>query len=122
MSPSQAPPLGFAMVSPGVFRSGFPTRHNAPFLQRLGLRTLVHVHEPPGLVNYDAPLEELISKNGVALVSCGVCGSVEPFVTPEADEIRKALRVLLDPANHPVLVHNLKGDGTVSVVIGCLRR
>ena len=122
MSQSMAPPMSFAMVSPGVFRSGFPTRHNAPFLQRLGLRSLVHLAEQPGLVNYDGPLEAWISKGGLRLFTCGVCGSREPFVRPEAEEIGKALRVLLDTANHPVLLHNLRGDGTVSVVIGCLRR
>ncbi|XP_060182644.1 tyrosine-protein phosphatase DSP1-like isoform X2 [Lycium barbarum] len=42
------PPLNFSMVDYGVFRSGFPDIANFPFLQTLGLRSIMS--EPP-LVN-----------------------------------------------------------------------
>lgn len=35
------PPLNFAMVEHGVFRSGFPEASNFPFLQSLGLRSVL---------------------------------------------------------------------------------
>ena len=35
------PPLNFAMVSPGIYRSGYPNVKNLPFLKRLGLRSMV---------------------------------------------------------------------------------
>lgn len=37
------PPLNFAMVDHGVFRSGFPESANFTFLQTLGLRSIVWV-------------------------------------------------------------------------------
>ena len=37
------PPLNFAMVEHGVFRSGFPEASNFPFLQSLGLRSVLYV-------------------------------------------------------------------------------
>lgn len=35
------PPLNFAMVDYGVFRSGFPDTANFAFLQTLGLRSIM---------------------------------------------------------------------------------
>ena len=35
------PPLNFAMVDNGVFRSGFPDTANFAFLQTLGLRSIL---------------------------------------------------------------------------------
>ena len=35
------PPLNFALVMPGVYRSGFPVRRNFTFLARLQLRLVV---------------------------------------------------------------------------------
>lgn len=35
------PPLNFAMVDNGVFRSGFPDSANFSFLQSLGLRSIM---------------------------------------------------------------------------------
>jgi hypothetical protein len=35
------PPLNFAMVAPGVYRSGHPNRQNFPFLRKLGLKTVM---------------------------------------------------------------------------------
>ena len=39
--PAIASPMNFGMVSPGIYRSGFPSRHNLSFLKQLNLRTLV---------------------------------------------------------------------------------
>ncbi|KAF9127528.1 hypothetical protein BGW39_005795 [Mortierella sp. 14UC] len=32
------PPLNFALVAPGVYRSGHPNKHNFPFMKKLGLK------------------------------------------------------------------------------------
>ena len=37
------PPLNFAIVAPGVYRSGHPNRKNHPFLRRLRLRSLLYL-------------------------------------------------------------------------------
>ena len=37
------PPLNFSMVDKGVYRSGYPTKKNFPFLAKLGLRSVVYV-------------------------------------------------------------------------------
>ena len=35
------PPLNFAMVAPGVYRSGYPNKKNFPFLSKLGLKSIM---------------------------------------------------------------------------------
>ena len=118
-----APPVNFAMVSPGIYRSGFPTRHSAPFLQQLGLRSIVNLAETPGLEHSgEHSLEAWIEEQSILVTTCNVIASCEPFVVPDHDEIRAALRVLLDQSRHPVLIHSLRGDGPVGVVIAILRR
>ncbi|KAJ1516186.1 hypothetical protein HMI55_002799 [Coelomomyces lativittatus] len=37
------PPLNFAMVCSGVYRSGYPNRKNFTFLKTLQLKTLIYV-------------------------------------------------------------------------------
>lgn len=39
--PVLVPPINFALVAPGVYRSGHPNRRNFGFLARLGLKTVV---------------------------------------------------------------------------------
>ena len=39
--PSLLPPLNFAMVDNGIFRSGFPDSTNFSFLKTLGLRSIM---------------------------------------------------------------------------------
>lgn len=35
------PPLNFAMVAPGVYRSGHPNKNNFPLMRKLGLKVIV---------------------------------------------------------------------------------
>jgi len=35
------PPLCFAMVAPGIYRSGYPNKKNFGFLKKLGVKTIV---------------------------------------------------------------------------------
>ncbi len=37
------PPINFAMVSKGIYRSGYPTKKNFSFLKRLGLKTVLYL-------------------------------------------------------------------------------
>lgn len=37
------PPLNFALVAPGIYRSGHPNKHNFPFMRKLGLKVIVYV-------------------------------------------------------------------------------
>ena len=112
------PPLNFAHVAPGVYRSGFPGRHNLIFLQRLGLRTLVRLEA----AEYPPEVAAWIEEQGIRIVQCATTRNREPFVSMDHEVLQTALRALLDRQNHPLLVHGLRGQQRTGVVVGCLRR
>lgn len=112
------PPLNFAMVDNGIFRSGFPDTANFTFLQTLGLRSIICLCPEP----YPEANREFLKSNGIRLFQFGIDGCKEPFVNIPEDTIRQALEVVLDVRNHPVLVHCKRGKHRTGCVVGCLRK
>jgi tyrosine-protein phosphatase SIW14 len=112
------PPLNFAMVDDGIFRSGFPKASNFRFLESLNLRSIVYLCPEP----YPETNIELLEKNGITLHQFGIEGRKEPFVTIPDDKIREALKVVLDPKKQPLLIHCKRGKHRTGCVVGCLRK
>uniref|UniRef100_A0A0D9XB34 diphosphoinositol-polyphosphate diphosphatase n=1 Tax=Leersia perrieri TaxID=77586 RepID=A0A0D9XB34_9ORYZ len=125
------PPLNFAMVDHGVYRSGFPDLSNLPFLHTLRLRSVLCLCPEP----YPEPNHHFLRSHGITLFQFGIDGSKElgfgtenrcclqePFVNIPEDRIREALKVVLDVKNHPVLIHCKRGKHRTGCVVGCLRK
>ncbi|KAE7995325.1 hypothetical protein FH972_000136 [Carpinus fangiana] len=112
------PPLNFAMVDNGVFRSGFPDSANFGFLKSLELRSIICLCPEP----YPEANNEFLKANGIKLFQFGIDGSKEPFVNIPEETIREALKVLLDVRNHPLLIHCKRGKHRTGCLVGCLRR
>ncbi|KAL6143952.1 hypothetical protein ACLB2K_054647 [Fragaria x ananassa] len=112
------PPLNFAMVDNGIFRSGFPDSSNFSFLQTLGLRSIICLCPEP----YPETNVEFLKSNGIKLFQFGIEGYKEPFVNIPEDTIREALKVVLDVRNHPILIHCKRGKHRTGCVVGCLRK
>ncbi|TVU10907.1 hypothetical protein EJB05_44462, partial [Eragrostis curvula] len=112
------PPLNFAMVDHGVYRSGFPDVSNLPFLEALRLRSVLCLCPEP----YPENNLEFLRAHGIRLFQFGIDGSKEPFVNIPEDRIREALKVILDVRNHPVLIHCKRGKHRTGCVVGCLRK
>lgn len=102
---SWVPPDNFAMVDRGIYRSGFPKKKNFPFLKKLGLKSVIYLC----LEEYPVANLEFLQSIGAKLHQFGVAGNKEPFVDIPESVIRAALSKLLDPANHPILIHCNKG-------------
>ncbi|WRX27519.1 Atypical dual-specificity phosphatase Siw14-like - like 3 [Theobroma cacao] len=64
------PPLNFAMVDNGVFRSGFPDSANFSFLESLGLRSIIYLCPEP----YPEANNEFLKANGIRLFQFGIDG------------------------------------------------
>ncbi|CAL5327588.1 unnamed protein product [Camellia sinensis] len=64
------PPLNFAMVDNGIFRSGFPDTANFPFLQSLGLHSIICLCPEP----YPEANAEFVKSNGIQLFQFGIEG------------------------------------------------
>ncbi|KAL8478223.1 hypothetical protein ACS0TY_030209 [Phlomoides rotata] len=112
------PPLNFAMVDYGIFRSGFPDNNNFSFLQTLNLRSIIYLCPEP----YPDHNVEFLKSNGIQLFQFGIEGCKEPFVTIPENKIREALKVAIDVKNHPVLIHCKRGKHRTGCVVGCLRK
>ncbi|XP_054819174.1 probable tyrosine-protein phosphatase DSP4 [Prosopis cineraria] len=112
------PPLNFAMVDNGIFRSGFPEPANFSFLQTLGLRSIIYLCPEP----YPETNMEFLKSSGIKLYQFGIEGRKEPFVNIPEDTIREALKVVLDVKNHPVLIHCKRGKHRTGCLVGCLRK
>ncbi|XWS47382.1 hypothetical protein CRYUN_Cryun14cG0147600 [Craigia yunnanensis] len=112
------PPLNFAMVDNGIFRSGFPDSANFSFLQTLNLRSIIYLCPEP----YPEANTEFLKANGIKFFQFGIEGYKEPFVNIPEDTIREALKVVLDTRNHPVLIHCKRGKHRTGCLVGCLRK
>ncbi|CAN6471908.1 unnamed protein product [Victoria cruziana] len=112
------PPLNFAMVDYGVYRSGFPDTTNFGFLETLGLRSILYLCPEP----YPEANASFLKAHGIRLFQFGIEGAKEPFVNIPEDTIREALKVVLDVRNHPILVHCKRGKHRTGCVVGCLRK
>ncbi|KAG8094219.1 hypothetical protein GUJ93_ZPchr0012g18926 [Zizania palustris] len=112
------PPLNFAMVDDGIFRSGFPAAANFRFLKSLNLRSIVYLCPEP----YPETNTEFLAKNGIKLHQFGIEGRKEPFVNIPDEKIREVLKVVLDERNQPLLIHCKRGKHRTGCVVGCLRK
>ncbi|XP_052180512.1 tyrosine-protein phosphatase DSP1-like isoform X2 [Diospyros lotus] len=112
------PPLNFAMVDFGVFRSGFPETANFAFLETLGLRSVIYLCPEP----YPEPNLEFLKSNGIRIFQFGIDSGKEPFVDIPEGKVREALKVILDVNNRPLLIHCKRGKHRTGCVVGCLRK
>ena len=85
-------PENFAMVFPGVYRSGFPKKRHFPFLKKIGVKTILTLV----LEEYPTTNVDFNHENGVTLMQFAVPGNKEPFVDIPEDKIRAAVEQLLD--------------------------
>eukprot|EP00743_Colponemidia_sp_Colp-15_P005848 GILK01006285.1.p1 GENE.GILK01006285.1~~GILK01006285.1.p1 ORF type:complete len:333 (+),score=35.37 GILK01006285.1:40-999(+) len=112
------PPENFAMVSKGVYRSGFPKRKNFPFLKKVGIKSIVYMCPE----DYPQSSLDFMEKEGMKLLQFGVSGNKEPFVDIPEDVICVALAEICDVRNHPLLIHCNKGKHRTGCVVGTLRK
>ncbi|ORX65097.1 protein-tyrosine phosphatase [Linderina pennispora] len=112
------PPLNFAMIAPGVYRSGFPNPKSQPFLLQLGLRTIIYIYDGE-CKDYH---QKFISDNDIKFRHFCVTANKEPFEEMDHAMVSEILAVILDTRNHPLLIHCNRGIRRVGCVVGCVRK
>ena len=106
------------MVWRGIYRSSYPSKRNFSFLRGLKLRSIVYLcHEEYPELNCS-----FMQEQGMQLLHFGLDGNKEPFDEIPEPMIRKALRAVLDPRNHPLLIHCNQGKHRTGCLVGCLRK
>ncbi|KAG0669247.1 hypothetical protein C6P45_003963 [Maudiozyma exigua] len=113
------PPENFSHVVGEIYRSSFPRIENFDFLvKRLQLKSILV------LIPEEYPVEnlEFMKQSGIKLFQVGMSGNKEPFVNIPSDLLTKALEIVLDPKNQPILIHCNRGKHRTGCLIGCIRK
>ncbi|EDO16740.1 hypothetical protein Kpol_1003p45 [Vanderwaltozyma polyspora DSM 70294] len=113
------PPENFSHVVGEIYRSSFPRIENFPYLQnQLKLKSILV------LIPEEYPPEnlEFLEKSGIRLYQVGMSGNKEPFVNIPSDLLTKALEIVINPENHPILIHCNRGKHRTGCLIGCIRK
>lgn len=118
-TPPLIPPFRFALVEDGVYRGAHPSLKNARYLARLQLASVVSL-----LPDADDPAEDLTA------FCAGVGARHFIHAVAKYDDgfshtpalVSEVLAQLLDPANHPVLLHCLDGRQNTGIIVMCLRK
>lgn len=113
------PPENFSHVIGQIYRSSFPGLENFKFLSdRLKLKSILV------LIPEEYPQENIdqLKKNNITLFQVGMSGNKEPFVNLPSDLLTKALEIVLNPVNQPILIHCNRGKHRTGCLVGCIRR
>jgi protein tyrosine/serine phosphatase len=62
------PPINFAMIQSGLYRSGFPVETNFPFISRLRLHTILNLSSE----EYSRDTTEFLDRNNISCVAFAI--------------------------------------------------
>lgn len=113
-----APPENFSPVVNQIYRSSFPQPANFPFLKKLKLKSVLCLIPE----DYPESHRDFFRQEGIELFQLGMSGNKEPFVIISSELITEAMKIVLNPANHPILIHCNRGKHRTGCLIGVLRR
>ncbi|RPB28483.1 hypothetical protein L211DRAFT_388802 [Terfezia boudieri ATCC MYA-4762] len=111
-------PENFASVWNGVYRSSFPKEETFEFVRHLKLKSILTLFPE----DYPEKNLKFMKEVGIQHFQIGMPGNKEPFVNIPKEGVARALKVVLDRRNHPVLIHCNKGKHRTGCVVGCLRK
>lgn len=112
------PPSNYGAVVPGsVYRSSYPQAKNFDFLQSLKLKTIIT------LVPEEIPEDyrEFMKAAGIQHFQVHINAN-KGAVRVQSCDINRALNIVLDRTNHPVLIHCNKGKHRTGCVVATVRR
>lgn len=112
------PPENFAPVINNIYRSSFPQEANFSFLKTLKLKSVLCLIPE----EYPSSQEEFFKKEGIQLFHLGMAGNKEPFVIISSELITEAIKIVINPANQPILIHCNRGKHRTGCLVGVLRR
>lgn len=141
--PLYVPPLNFSLVEDRIYRLGFPMPINYPFLKQLGLKTIIYLGDLGQSKGKDGEKKKKKDKHGTADIMDSYTAwvkttditfhhlmmesSQEPFTLQEELEqsqasLTKALQLMVDKQNFPILIHSNKGKHRIGVLVGLIRK
>lgn len=113
-----SPPENFAPVINNIYRSSFPQPPSFAFLKTLNLKSVLCLIPE----EYPQTHTDFFAREGIQLFQLGMSGNKEPFVIISSDLITEAAKIVLNPANQPILIHCNRGKHRTGCLVGILRR
>jgi tyrosine-protein phosphatase SIW14 len=111
-------PSNYGAVLPGcVYRSSYPKEENYDFIKEVGIKTILTLVPEPLSPEYQGFMKEA----GIQHFHVHVKAN-KGEVRVESCEMSRALRLIMDRTNHPILVHCNKGKHRTGCTIACFRR
>jgi protein-tyrosine phosphatase len=111
-------PVNFAQVGPGIYRASYPQAAHFSALQPLRLKTVITLLPEEILLDY----QSFMRTERIAHHQIHILANKDPDVYTSDEVINKAIKLILDPANHPILVHCNKGKHRTGCVMACFRK
>ncbi|RHZ57165.1 3'-5'-exodeoxyribonuclease [Aspergillus thermomutatus] len=111
-------PTNFGEVVKGVYRSSFPQPWHFQALKKLGLKMIVTFVEGEYTQDYQVFLKE----NGIEHRRILILANKDPMVRTPDDVVNRVLEIILNKANHPLLLHCNKGKHRTGCIVGCFRK
>ncbi|KPI90864.1 hypothetical protein ABL78_0097 [Leptomonas seymouri] len=134
--PTLVPPLNFAMVEEGVFRSAYPTEATVPYLRHIGIRNVVLL----SIETLPNPVKRSLGADVTGKTAAGYATrgpirviNVAEMRTWRVDgmnsgddfsrrDVIRALDFAVDRQWHPVLFACPLGELQTNLLVGCMRR
>lgn len=116
---SFVPPINYGAVLPGIiYRSGYPKPENYDFIQDLKIKSIITLVPEALPVEYQAFIED----TGIQHFQVHIKSNKEGQVRVESCEMSRALRLIMDRTNHPILIHCNKGKHRTGCTVACFKR
>lgn len=109
-------PSLFGIVEDGVYRCGYPTPEQFPFLHQLRIRTVINLLDklPP-------EYQEFLEQENIQYIHNSVKGNKAHCEEMDRKKVAYALSIIMDVTNHPILIHCRSGKHRTGALVGCLR-
>eukprot|EP00796_Vickermania_ingenoplastis_P009087 gene9087-6380_t len=111
------PSINFAMVCPGVYRSGYPTKKNFSFLRAVALKTILYLCPE----DYAESNLKFCEEEKINVLRFPTEGNKEPFNDISESLMHRIMSAVSDTRNFPLLIHCNKGKHRTGTVVACLR-
>lgn len=115
---SLIPPTNYGAVLPGsIYRSSYPEERNYEFIKDLKIKSILTLVPEPLAPEYQNFMEDA----GIQHFHVHIKAN-KGEVRVDSCEMSRALRLIMDRSNHPILIHCNKGKHRTGCTIACFRR
>ncbi|CAM9163826.1 unnamed protein product [Laminaria digitata] len=115
------PPVSFGLVEEGLYRSALPNEINYPFLERLGLKSIIYLYPDEEI---DAQLMSFLEDQDISLIPLGEHDDKrnKSWAPVGEETVLAALERIVNSAHYPVLITCSTGKHRTGTVVACLRK